>query len=113
MFHHNPLFSFGWFGGPLWYRNARAASPYAIAMNAQDIHVALLKLNHSKDSENNFSEFCLALTHDGRRGLINPFAKVYFEKPPESHWPNEGSLYHEDPYFHPAFDQVNPLKLRS
>lgn len=113
MFHNNLLFSFGWFGGPLWYRNARAASPYAIAMNAGDIRAALLHLNDQEAKKSNFSEFCLALTNDGRRGLINPFAKVYFEKTPELHWPNEGSLYHEDPYFHPAFDQVNPLRLRS
>ena len=113
MFHGSPLFSFGWFGGPLWYRNARAASPYAIAMNARDIHIALSGLDSKKGQGSDFSEFCLALTADGRRGLINPFAKVHFKQPPESHWPNDGRLYHEDPYFNPAFAQVSPLRLHS
>jgi hypothetical protein len=111
LFHQSPLFSFGWFGGPLWYRNMSAASPYAIAMSADDILTILSTFQYSEESH--FSAFCLALTQGGRRGLINPFAKVYFEKPPESHWPNEGSLYHQDPYFHPAFNQVNPLELQS
>jgi hypothetical protein len=113
MFHGSPLFSFGWFGGPVWYRNARAASPYAIAMNARDIHAALSGIDESASGLNSFTEFCLALTADGRRGLINPFAKVYFKESPEAQWPNEGKLFHDDPYFSPVFDQVSPLKLNS
>ena len=112
MFNGSPLFSFGWFGGPLWYRNAQAASPYAVAMNARDIEAALSSLDEALEQGPSFTKFCLSLSANGLRGLINPFAKVYFEKQPESHWPNQGLLYHSDPYFNPAFDQVSPLRLK-
>ncbi len=113
MFHGSPIFSFGWLGGPVWYRNARAASPYAFAMNARDMEEALSELEKNECQTNSFTKFCLALTAGGHRGLINPFAKVYFSQPPELNWPNDGRLYHEDPYFSPVFDQVSPLRLQS
>lgn len=113
MFHGNPLYSFGWFGGPLWYRNSRAASPYAMAMKAGAMHVALDSLADVALSGTGFEQFCMALTLTGQRGLINPFAKVFFSQSPESQWPNDGKLYHSDPYFNPAFDQVSPLRLHS
>jgi hypothetical protein len=111
LFHGSPLFSFGWFGGPLWYRNARASSPYAVAMKSHDLTIALSKLNEDAEQNLEFTEFCLLLTSDGRRGLINPFAKVFFNESPESSWPNDGHLYHNDPYFNPAFIQVSPFRL--
>ena len=111
MFHGSRFTSSGWFGGPFWYRNVRAASPYAVAVNVRDIRTALLALDENEANRSGFSKFCMALTSTGRRGLINPFAKVYFDQSPESHWPNDGRLYHEDPYFNPAFNQVSPLKL--
>jgi hypothetical protein len=111
MFHGSRFTSSGWFGGPFWYRNACAASPYAVAVNVRDIHTALSAVDETEANRSGFSKFCMALTSTGRRGLINPFAKVYFDQSPESHWPNDGRLYHEDPYFNPAFSQVSPLKL--
>jgi hypothetical protein len=111
MFHGSRFNSSGWFGGAFWYRNARAASPYGVAAKAGDIRTALSALDDTETERTGFSRFCMALTSTGRRGLINPFAKVYFDQPPESHWPNEGWLYHGDPYFNPAFNQVSPLKL--
>ena len=113
MFHGSPLYSFGWFGGPLWYRNSRAASPYAMAMKAGAMHVALDSLADVALSGTGFEQFCMALTLTGQRGLVNPFAKVFFSQSPESQWPNDGKLYHSDPYFNPAFDQVSPLRLHS
>jgi hypothetical protein len=111
MFHGSRFNSTGWFGGPFWYRNARAASPYGVAARAGDIRTALSALDDSETQRNGFAKFCMTLTSSGRRGLINPFAKVYFDQSPESDWPNEGRLYHGDPYFNPAFNQVSPLKL--
>ncbi len=113
MFHGSPIFSFGWFGGPMWYRNAQAASPSAIAINACDIRIALSKIDERKSELSSFTQFCVDLTSNGRRGLINPFAKVYFKGSPEAQWSNEGKLYHDDPYFSPVFDQVSPLRLNS
>lgn len=113
MFHGSPLYSFGWFGGPLWYRNSRAASPYAMAMKSGAMHMALDSLVDVALSGSGFEQFCMALTLTGQRGLVNPFAKVFFSQSPESQWPNDGKLYHSDPYFNPAFDQVSPLRLHS
>jgi hypothetical protein len=111
MFHGSHFNSSGWFGGPFWYRNARAASPYAVAAKAGDIRTAFSALDETETQRSDFCRFCMTLTSNGRRGLINPFAKVYFDQSPEPHWPNEGRLYHGDPYFNPAFNQVSPLKL--
>lgn len=108
-----PLFSFGWFGGPLWYRNARACSPYAVAMRGSDACDALLRPLASGSSKDDFASVCLALLSGGRRGVINPFAKVYFSSSPESSWCNDGDRFHADPYFSPAFSQVSPLRLHS
>jgi hypothetical protein len=113
MFSGTPLYSFGWFGGPLWYRNARACSPYAVALNGSDARNALSQLDVLAGDRNGFADFCLALAGDDRRGLIDPFAKVYFKESPEEHWPNDGNLFHSDPYFNPAFSQVSPLRLQS
>ncbi len=113
MFSDSPLFSFGWFGGPLWYRNARACSPYAVAMKSIDARSALAKQEAIDGSRDNFVAFCLELSANGRRGLIDPFARVYFSKLPEKNWPNDGIPFHVDPYFNPAFDQVSPLRLKS
>ena len=106
------FFSFGWFGGPLWYRNARACSPYAIAIKGQDVLEALMNQTDNAGSRDNFVAFCLALCVDNRRGVIDPFARVYFSDAPEEAWPNDGAQFHNDPYFHPAFDQVSPLRLK-
>lgn len=105
------LYSYGWFGGPLWYRNTRACSPYAVALKACDIPAALLKSKHDFGNPNEFVSMCFALLANGDRGLIDPFARVYFKSPPEISWPNDGHLFHSDPYFSPVFDQVSPLRL--
>lgn len=113
LFAGSPLYSFGWFGGPLWYRNARSTSPYAFGMKAGDMYRALDTIDGMALKHSGFDEFCVALASAGRRGLINPFARVQFGAAPEAAWPNNGQQYHDDPYFNPAFDQVSPLRLHS
>ncbi len=113
MFCNTPLFSFGWFGGPLWYRNSSACSPYAVSMKSCDVRSALSKLNTLTGAREKFITLCLELSANGRRGLIDPFARVHFDISPEKNWPNDGIPYHVDPYFNPAFDQVSPLRLKS
>ena len=112
LFNGSALFSFGWFGGPLWYRNARACSPYAIAIKGRDVVEALNYQTGDTGSRDDFVEFCLTLCADNRRGVIDPFARVFFSHAPEGSWPNDGVQFHNDPYFNPAFDQVSPLRLR-
>jgi len=82
-------------------------------MRSSDARSALLKLPTLDGTRDNFVSFCLELSANGGRGLINPFARVHFSKPPEKSWPNDGIPYHVDPYFNPAFDQVSPLRLKS
>ena len=113
LFSGTKLRSFGWFGGPLWYRNASACSPYAVAMNGDAAARALSQLKKRGQGVPEFSAFCRLLATEERRGLINPFARVYFEHAPEKDWVNEGGLFHSDPYFSPAFAQVSPLRLHS
>lgn len=113
LFNGSKLFSFGWFGGPLWYRNSSACSPYAVAMNRDDAARALSQLRIEGEAVPEFSAFSQQLATEGRRGLINPFARICFEHEPEKDWVNEGKLFHLDPYFSPAFYQVSPLRLHS
>lgn len=107
-----PLNSFGWFGGPLWYRNASACSPYAVAMKAESAREALYRLDASKRDPLNFTLFCREIVRADQRGLINPFARIYFNEQPELNWPNDGAQFHRDPYFNPVFQQVSPLRLQ-
>jgi hypothetical protein len=113
LFSGTPLFSFGWFGGPLWYRNASACSPYAIAMSVADLSKAIEKMPLIEDPARDFASLCVHLRKHGKRGLINPFARVYFTEAPESHWDNDARLYANDPYFNPSFVGVSPLQLHT
>ncbi|MDQ3159772.1 MAG: hypothetical protein M3Q51_01970, partial [Pseudomonadota bacterium] len=101
-------YTFGWFGGPLWYRNATAASPYAIAMDASAVGDAVAQL---PDGCTSFATLCRMLVSTGRRGLVNPHARIHLRQSLEPTWPNDGALYKDDPYFNPVFRSVNPLSL--
>jgi len=105
--------AFGWFGGPKWYRNTSTSSPYAFAFRSKDIHLLdnVVDDINNKTTRNKFDAACVTLNGENRRGLINPFALVYFDKPPETGWFNEGSSFYKDPYFNPSFSQVSPLRL--
>lgn len=113
LFAGSQLFSFGWFGGPLWYRNASACSPYAIALSVADLQQALESNSGTGSAGDSFASICASLRRHGKRGLINPFARVYFTEKPESQWNNDARLYANDPYFNPSFVGVSPLQLHS
>lgn len=113
LFNGSSLYSFGWFGGPLWYRNAAAVSPYAVAVRARDVMPRHELLCRASSDILGFAEFCAGLSADGRRGLVNPFAEVVFDGPPETAWPDDGVMYRSDRYFNSAFNQVSPLRLRT
>jgi glycosyltransferase involved in cell wall biosynthesis len=110
-FKGSSLYSYGWFGGLLWYRNMSACSPYAVAINTKDLFKIFSSEDYPKSNKDDFSKFCLLLSGKNKRGLINPFARIHFEKDPEQEWINDGFIFHNDPFFHPAFSQVNPLRL--
>lgn len=111
LFAGSSLYSFGWFGGPLWYRNVRACSPYALAVSVEKLPAALAAVSSNADDPTVFTRLCEALCGEGARGLVNPFARVYFSEAPESGWNNDARLYAEDPYFNPSFVGVSPLQL--
>ncbi len=105
---------YGWFGGALWYRNVRAVSEYAVAFKAEAFRSAVAslppELRHSKEG---LQRTCAAAVLDPtRRGLVNPFAVVYLPDEVGETWDNNGSKYWTDPYFNPAFSEVNPLRLK-
>ena len=111
MFRDSQLHSFSWFGGPLWYRNSRACSPYAVAINGDLLSEIIGNTNQFSSDLKGFVALCGELLTNEKRGLINPFAKVYFDVSPEASWSNDGSQYHCDPFFNPAFLEVSPLRL--
>lgn len=100
--------SYGWFGGAQWYRNTSACSPYALVLKTS----LLAGVRASLDDVNfSFDQLCVSLRQNGARGMVNPFARVYFDADPEPEWSNDGYLYFNDPYFNPNFTKVNPLSL--
>lgn len=111
-FKGSSLYSYGWFGGPLWYRNMSACSPYALAINTKDLFKIFASEDYPESNKDDFAKLCILLSGKNKRGLINPFARIHFEKDPEEKWINDGFTFHKDPFFHPAFSQVNPLRLR-
>ncbi|MCX7042050.1 MAG: glycosyltransferase [Gammaproteobacteria bacterium] len=109
LFRDSYLHSYGWFGGPLWYRNASAASPIAIAIKVSALAAALPKI--PAQQAGNFATLCRVLREGGLRGLVNPHARAHLREPTESLWRNEGHVYAADPYFNPSFSQVSPLSM--
>lgn len=114
-----PLFSgahaheYGWFGGAQWYRNVRAASPFAIAFKRNSFQNIARSTGGQRDfNETGFTDICLRAADPAHgRGLVDPFAVVYMPASAQSAWDNEGKDYWSDPYFNPAFRQVSPLRL--
>jgi hypothetical protein len=110
MFRGSPLRQWGWFGGPLWYRNCTAASPWAVAVNAE-CWIAAGGFDERLDWQGAFVDLCRSLRREGRRGVVDPHARVTLgegDLPPVP--PFDDSL-RSDPYFHPAFSAVVPLTL--
>jgi hypothetical protein len=110
LLHGSPLYFYGWFGGALWHRNCRAASPVALAMS----RAALLEAGFPDDGRD-FGVALAALTcrmgEGGRRGVVVPHARAYLERAPA--YPPTHASFASDPYFHPAFGAAGPLQLSS
>ena len=110
MFRGSPLRQWGWFGGPLWYRNCSAASPWAVAIDA-DAWVAAGGFDERLEWDSAFVDLCGAIRRNGMRGVVDPHARITLragDLPPVP--PFHDSL-RDDPYFHPAFSRVVPLTL--
>ncbi|MEO8158925.1 MAG: class I SAM-dependent methyltransferase [Betaproteobacteria bacterium] len=106
----SPLYSYGWFGGALWHRNCRAASPIALAMS----RAAFLEAGFpggGRDFGVALAAMTCRMVAAGRRGVVVPHARVYLERAPD-YAPTQAS-FASDPYFHPAFCAAGPLQLSS
>ena len=105
---------YGWFGGALWYRNVRCVSEHAVAFKAEAFKAAIEMLASDELlGTESLKKICAAAVNESLRGLLNPFAVVYLQEEDASEsWENDGEKYWSDPYFSPAFGQVNPLRLK-
>jgi GT2 family glycosyltransferase len=110
MFRGSPLRQWGWFGGPLWYRNCSAASPWAVAVNA-DAWVAAGGFDERLDWQSTFVDLCGTIRRNGRRGMVDPHARVTLHDGDLPPMPAFHDSLRSDPHFHPAFGAVAPLTL--
>lgn len=111
LFRGSPLRQWGIFGGPLWYRNCTAASPWMVAVNVKD-WIAVGGLNESLPLESAFTKLCRSIRKTGKRGVVDPHARATIRPRPLPPIPEFHDSLSEDPYFHPAFSSVSPLQLR-
>jgi GT2 family glycosyltransferase/SAM-dependent methyltransferase len=110
MFRGSPLRQWGWFGGPLWYRNCTAAHPWSVAV-AADAWLAAGGLDERLGWESAFVDLCRSIHRSGRRGLVDPHARAMLHAGDLPPVPPFHETLREDPYFHPAFSAVAPLTL--
>ncbi|PZO55611.1 MAG: hypothetical protein DCF16_02595 [Alphaproteobacteria bacterium] len=111
LFLRSPLYQWGWFGGPLWFRNVTAVAP----------HLAVVRRSEwggdeSRDKhlpwQDVFIRRCAQIVRSGKRGVVNPRARAtraLNEKDVQPYWDD---TFRDDPNFHPAFASVSPLKLK-
>ncbi|MFZ4731649.1 MAG: glycosyltransferase [Pirellulales bacterium] len=110
MFRGSPLRQWGWFGGPLWYRNCSAATPWAVAVQA-DAWVAAGGFDTRLDWQGAFVDLCRGIRREGRRGMVDPHARVTLHPVELPAVPPFHDSLRDDPHFHPAFSAVAPLTL--
>ena len=108
LFQGMPLRHWGPHGGPLWYRNVSAGSPGAIAFKRDQFNLSLYS---SLSIEKAVVACCIETLSRGFRGVVSPHARIQINKTSFK----ANSTWHEsmrhDPYFHPAFCSVAPLKI--
>ena len=109
LFYQCNLFECGIFGSPIWYRNVSAVS-----INCSAFKRLLCEGNepaHSTFAEK-MTNYCSMAIKLGYRGLVNPHARAYFSNDCNEEIGEFNSSYTTDPYFHPEFESVAPLKLK-
>ena len=58
-------------------------------------------------------KLCQTICATNKRGLSNPHARAFLSDLPSNDIPKFDDSLADDPYFHPAFASVVPLKLRT
>ena len=109
LFYQSNLFEYGIFGSPLWYRNVSAVS----------INFSAFKRLAWDDDERIHLSFAETMTHYcsqvrqlGYRGLVNPYARAYFDDNLTEDCVEYNASFARDPYFHPEFESFAPLRLK-
>lgn len=110
MFRGSPLRQWGWFGGPLWYRNCTAAHPWTVAV-AADAWLAAGGLDERLGWQAAFVDLCRSIHRGGRRGVVDPHARAQLHEGDLPPVPPFHESLRDDPCFHPAFSSVVPLTL--
>ena len=109
LFRGTPLRHWGPFGGPLWCRNVSAAGDSAIAFKRDRLK---LDMYRGMDWRRALIGLCADSRGNDRRGVVVPYARATVGKMPELVDVWDDSM-RDDPYFHPEFQSVVPLLLRS
>ena len=112
LFRGAPMDHSGPFGGPLWFRNVSAVAPFAVACKRREWARAASGSAGSAWVDA-FVAQCTRMRQSGGRGLMTPHARAYLDRVPEEALPVWNESFSQDPYFHPAFESVCPLRLRS
>ena len=114
--HGSPLFrgipphQWGWFGGPLWYRNTSAVSPWLAAISAES-YLSAGGFDEHLPWQRSFPALCRAIGSSGKRGLVDPHARATLTAGELPAVPAFDESLKHDLYFHPAFSSVVPLEL--
>jgi hypothetical protein len=112
LFRGSKLSEYGWFGSPLWYRNCSAVGPYAVGFSRRSF-MSVGGFEGGADFTSSFVRFCGMLRERGMRGLVDPHARAHMSaKDVAPVGPCDASCG-DDPYFHPAFSRVAPLRLKT
>ena len=112
LFRGIPPTQWGSFGGPMWYRNTSAANPWALAVKAEAWE-SVRGINPLLCLPQAFVDLCGKLRRRGYRGVVEPHARVTIGPGPLAPVPPFDPSLGDDPYFHPAYASVVPLRLGS
>lgn len=112
LFRGIPPTQWGSFGGPMWYRNTSAANPWALALKAEAWQ-SVRGINPLLCLPQAFVDLCGNVRRRGYRGVVEPHARVTIGPGPLAPVPPFDPSLGDDPYFHPAYASVVPLRLGS
>lgn len=111
LFRDSILRQWGWFGGPLWYRNCSASNPWMVSV-ARSEYQGIGGLDDELEYRKAFINLCGKIRSTGKRGFVNPHARVKLVQKPKNDIPAFDESLTEDPYFHPYFSSAYPLELK-
>jgi hypothetical protein len=110
MFRGSPLRHWGILGGPLWYRNCRAAYPWAVAFTATSYQESGGIKDHWSWAKS-FINLGVSIHDTGKLGMVTPHARATLGEAMLPPVPEFHSSLKDDPYFHPSLSSVSPLTL--